>query len=89
MQVTSEPTLLMPASRLREVSSLLARAFLSLRKRRPVLRVCVPDGPLESCVENLDPSSERSFAAKLPWKPQPPDPPTGHYVAHVGPCRER
>lgn len=32
MQVTSEPTLLMPASRLREVSSLLARACLSLRK---------------------------------------------------------
>ena len=89
MQVTSEPILLIPASRLREVSSLLARAFLSLQKRRPELRVCVPDRPLESCVENLDPSSERSVAAKLPWQPQPPDPPTCHHVAHVGPCRER
>lgn len=90
MQVTSEPILLIPASRLREVSSLLARACLSLRKRRPVRRVCVSDGRLESCVENLDPSSERSVAAKLPWRPQPAsDPPTCHHVAHAGPCRER
>ena len=90
MQVTSEPILSIPASRLREVSSLLARAFLSLQQRRPALRVCVPERPLESCIENLDPSSERSVAANLPWRPQPAsDPPTCHHVAHVGPCRER
>ena len=64
----------------------VARAFLSLQKRRPVPRVCVPNRLLESCVENLDPSSDRSVAAKLPRRPQPR---TGHQVAHVGPCRER
>ena len=90
MQVTSEPILSIPASRLREVSSLLARAFLSLQKRRPELRVCAPDRPLESRAENPDPSSDRSVAANLPWRPQPASaPPTCHHHAQVGPCRER
>ena len=90
MQVTSEPILSIPASRLREVSSLL-RACVSVATTTPSgAAVCVPERPLESCIENLDPSSERSVAANLPWRPQPAsDPPTCHHVAHVGPCRER
>lgn len=90
MSVTSEPALLTRVDRLRQVASLLAHAFLSLRKRRPVLRICAPDRPLESRAENLDPTSDRSMAANLPWRPQPASaPPTCHHVAHVGPCRER
>lgn len=90
MSVTSEPALLTRVDRLREVASLLAHAFLSLRTRRPVLRVCAPDRPLGSRAENPDPSGERSVAANLPWRPQPAsDPPTSHHAAHVGPCRER